>query len=307
MFSLAISRSPWSTWISTTDWLSATVVKTFVFLVGIVELRSISFSKTPPCVSMPSESGVTSSRTTSLISPLSTPPWIAAPIATTSSGLISRLGSRPKSSATMRCTLGVRVWPPTRMTWSTSEGLRPAGRSASRHGAAVRSIRSATSASKRSRVSVRLMCLGPDASAEMNGRVMVVSFAVESSHLAFSAASLSRCRAMRSWRRSMPVDLLEVVEQPVHDLLVEVLAAEVRVAGRGLDLEDPVAELQDRDVERAAAEVVDGDGLAALAVEAVRERRGRRLVDDAQDLEARRCGRRRAWPGAARRRSTPGP
>ncbi len=143
LLSLAISRSPCRTWISTTDWLSATVVKTLVFLVGIVELRSISFSKTPPCISMPSESGVTSRRTTSLISPFSTPPWIAAPIATTSSGLMSRLGSRPKSSATMRCTFGVRVWPPTRMTWSTSEGFRPAAASASRQGAAVRSIRSA--------------------------------------------------------------------------------------------------------------------------------------------------------------------
>ena len=80
--------------------------------------------------------------------------------------------------------------------------------------------------------------------------------------------------------------LPEVVEQPVHDPLVEVLAAEVRVAGRGVDLEDPVAELQDRDIERAAAEVVDRDGLAALAVEAVGERGGRRLVDDAHHLEA---------------------
>ena len=53
------------------------------------------------------------------------------------------------------------------------------------------------------------MCLGPDASAEMNGSVIVVSVAVESSHLAFSAASFSRWSAMRSWRRSMPVDFLK--------------------------------------------------------------------------------------------------
>ncbi len=51
------------------------------------------------------------------------------------------------------------------------------------------------------------MCFGPEASAEMNGSVSVVSVAVESSHLAFSAASFSRCRAMRSCRRSIPVDL----------------------------------------------------------------------------------------------------
>ena len=43
---------------------------------------------TPPSVSTPSDSGVTSSRSTSFTSPCSTPPWIAAPIATTSSGLM---------------------------------------------------------------------------------------------------------------------------------------------------------------------------------------------------------------------------
>ena len=48
----------------------------------------------------------------------------------------------------------------------------------------------------------------------------------------------------------------------------------------------PFADAQDRDVERAAAEVVDRDLLIAPGlVEAVGERRRGRLVDDAQDLE----------------------
>jgi hypothetical protein len=51
-------------------------------------------------------------------------------------------------------------------------------------------------------------------------------------------------------------------------------------------LEGALADLEDRDVERAAAEVVDGDDLVALLVEAVGERRRRRLVDDAQHFEA---------------------
>ncbi len=42
---------------------------------------------TPPSVSIPSESGVTSSSKTSLHVARSTPPWMAAPMATTSSGL----------------------------------------------------------------------------------------------------------------------------------------------------------------------------------------------------------------------------
>ena len=82
----AISDSPWSTWISTEGWLSSAVENVSDLRVGMVVFRSISFVITPPLVSIPSESGVTSSRSTSLTSPLSTPPWIAAPIATTSSG-----------------------------------------------------------------------------------------------------------------------------------------------------------------------------------------------------------------------------
>ena len=51
--------------------------------------------------------------------------------------------------------------------------------------------------------------------------------------------------------------LLEVVGEPGHDRLVEIVAAEVRVAVRRLHLEDTVADVEDRDIERAAAEVVD--------------------------------------------------
>ena len=74
--------------------------------------------------------------------------------------------------------------------------------------------------------------------------------------------------------------------QPVDDRLVEVVAAEVVVTRGGLDLEDAVADLEDGHVERAAAEVEDEDRLVGLLVEAVGERRGGRLVDDALDVEA---------------------
>ena len=65
--------------------------------------------------------------------------------------------------------------------------------------------------------------------------------------------------------------LLELGQQPFDDALVEVVAAEVRVAVGGLDFEHAFAELEDRDVERAAAQVVDGDLLVGLLVEAVGE------------------------------------
>ena len=80
--------------------------------------------------------------------------------------------------------------------------------------------------------------------------------------------------------------LLELLRQPIDDALVEVVAAEVRVAAGRLHLEGAFAQLQDRDIERAAAEVEHGDRLVAPLFEAVGERGGRRLVNDAQHLQA---------------------
>ena len=58
--------------------------------------------------------------------------------------------------------------------------------------------RSATNCSNLERPRVRTMCLGPLASAVINGRLISVSGTVESSTLAFSAASRRRCSAIRS-------------------------------------------------------------------------------------------------------------
>ena len=104
----------------TTLWLSSVVEKTWLFEVGTVVLRSMILVAIPPCVSTPSESGVTSSSSTSASSPVSTPPWIAAPAATTSSGFTLLFGGLPKISSTLRCTAGMRVMPPTRITSSIS-------------------------------------------------------------------------------------------------------------------------------------------------------------------------------------------
>ena len=87
--------------------------------------------------------------------------------------------------------------------------------------------------------------------------------------------------------------LLELGHDEVDDALVEVFAAQERVAVGGqhfeLHLAVDVGDLDDRDVERAAAQVIDGDLAVALAVlvEAERERRGGRFVDDALDVQAR--------------------
>ena len=152
----------------------------------MVVLRSMSFVKTPPFVSMPSDSGVTSSRRTSFTSPRMTPAWMAAPTATTSSGLTPLCGSLPSSSVTFSCTAGMRVMPPTSTTCSIADASRPASASTCFVGPTVRSSRSAVSSSSFARVSCMSRCFGPSA---MNGRLICVVIVDESSIFAFSAAS----------------------------------------------------------------------------------------------------------------------
>ena len=192
LLSAAIGRSPCRTWISTDGWLSLAVLKISFFLVGMVVLRSIIFVKTPPRVSMPSDSGVTSSRRTSLTSLFRTPPWMAAPMATTSSGLTPLLAGLPKISSASFWTRGIRVMPPTRMTSLISELLSEASRRQLRHGFFERAERCSVSCSSIARLNVFVKCFGPVASAVMNGRLISVEVLEDSSHFAFSAASFKR-------------------------------------------------------------------------------------------------------------------
>ena len=80
--------------------------------------------------------------------------------------------------------------------------------------------------------------------------------------------------------------LAEFVDQPLDDALVDVVAAEVSVAIGGLNLDDAFADFQNRNVEGAAAEVIDGNHFVLAFVEAVGKGGSRRLVDDALDVEA---------------------
>ena len=81
--------------------------------------------------------------------------------------------------------------------------------------------------------------------------------------------------------------VLELRREVRHEALVPVVATEVVVAGGRLDLDDAVADLEQRHVERASTEVEHQDRLLLLAlVEAVGERCRGRLVDDAQHVEA---------------------
>ena len=149
-----ISRSPCRTWMSTDGWLSSAVVNTSVRWMGMVVLRSMSRVITPPLVSMPSDRGVTSRSSTSFTSPTRTPAWTAAPMATTSSGLTFLEGSRPAISLASSTTAGIRVEPPTRITWSTSPRVSPASFTACSNGVRQRASRSAVSSWNFARLSV---------------------------------------------------------------------------------------------------------------------------------------------------------
>jgi hypothetical protein len=179
-------------------WLSEAVENVWLALVGIVVLRSMIGVATPPSVSMPSVSGVTSSSRTSLTSPLSTPAWMAAPMATTSSGFTPLCGSLPKNSCTFCCTerharhaadqddlvdvarlhAGVGERLPHRLQRAVDEVadelLELRARQRDVHVLRPRGVR------------------------VMNGRLISVCCVEESSIFAFSAASFRRCSAVRS-------------------------------------------------------------------------------------------------------------
>ncbi len=105
-------------------------------------------------------------------------------------------------------TLGMRVIPPTKITSSTSPADKPASLSAALQGTIVRSINPSTKASSLARVSLMFRCLGPPASAVIKGRLTSVCVELDSSTLACSAASLRRCRASLSSRKSIACSFL---------------------------------------------------------------------------------------------------
>src|SRR5206468_2543779 len=180
-----MARSPWSTWTSTLVWPSAAVVKISLFRVGIVVFRSISFVKMPPFVSTPRLRGVTSSRRMSFTSPLRTAAWIAAPSATHCIGSTVRSAGRPRIFSKRDWTAGIRVGPPTRITWFTSRYCHPPSLNAWRIGPSRRFSTGSMSCSSFARVTFFSRCTGcPDFWA-MKGKLIVVSVALVNSILAF--------------------------------------------------------------------------------------------------------------------------
>ena len=254
-----ISDSPWATWISTDGWLSSAVVKVSDFRVGMVVLRSMSFVKTPPCVSMPSESGVTSRSRTSLTSPFRTPAWMAAPTATTSSGFTPLCGSLPMSSFTFAWTAGIRVIPPTSTTCVDVGGgqTRIRERLLRRlDGALEQVVRELVELRARELEVEVLRALG---SRRDEGQVDLRRHRRGELDLRLLARLVEALQRHRVLTEVDSLIALELRDHPVDDRLVEVVAAEVVVPVRRLDVVDALAELEHGDVEGAPAEVEDED------------------------------------------------
>ena len=82
------------------------------------------------------------------------------------------------------------------------------------------------------------------------------------------------------------IGALELADHPLHDALIEVIAAQAVVAGSGQNLDDTVVNIQNGDIKRAAAQVIDHDLLALLLIHAVGKGGSGRLVDDTLHVKA---------------------
>ncbi len=103
--------------------------------------------------------------------------------------------------------------------------------------------------------------------------------------MASITARRSVCTASPSCERSSPHSDCDIFERDPQQAVVDVVAAQVRVAVGGQDFEDAVLQLQDGDVEGAAAQIVDGDDAFLALVETVGQRGRGRFVDQAQHFE----------------------
>ncbi len=172
-------------------WPSLKVVKSCALAVGIVELRSMTRSTSPPIVSRPSDSGVTSSSSRSplVALPASALAWIAAPSATTSSGFRLVSGGLPNSAPMASRTPGMRVEPPTITTPCTSCADTLASRSTRLSRRSVVAVSSAVAASNSAR-STSSSCAWPSTS-----KATLTSSASLSASLARRASVCTRRRS----------------------------------------------------------------------------------------------------------------
>ena len=79
----------------------------------------------------------------------------------------------------------------------------------------------------------------------------------------------------------------KLIGQVIDDHQVKIFAAQECIAICGLHLKHAVANFENRNIKRAATQIIDRDSLAiGLFVQAISQSCRRRLIYDAQDLKA---------------------
>ena len=81
------------------------------------------------------------------------------------------------------------------------------------------------------------------------------------------------------------VGLFELLDQVIHHAQIKVVASQEGITIGGAYLEDSFAYIQDGNIEGAAAEVVDRDGLILFLVQPICQGGSGRFVNDAQHLK----------------------
>ena len=78
---------------------------------------------------------------------------------------------------------------------------------------------------------------------------------------------------------------LQIFERDAQQPVIDIVAAEMGIAVGCEHLENPVVQLENRDIERAAAEIVDRDDAFLALVQSVGQRRGGRFVHQPQNFQ----------------------
>ena len=162
----------------------------------------------------------------SFTSPESTPAWMAAPTATTSSGLTVRFGSFPKYFFTDSTIAGMRVWPPTMTISSICFGSSFASARHLRVGSSDRSISDATICSSLARESLMARCFGPVWSAAEKAKIELSSMLESEINLPFLTADQTgpkhlAIKLSRAKLEQMVASLIERSLEPTRKCLAD--------------------------------------------------------------------------------------
>ena len=234
---------------------------------------------------MPSECGVMSTSTAPTSAPAMMAAWIAAPMATHRSGLTSWWAGWPSRSSSSWLTSGVRVLPPT----STTLSICRAGQVG-----IVQGPLHAVHGAVQQRLNQLLVLLAADLHVQVQRLAVLLGdeLLLDAGERVIRQLPLGRLDGPQHAGLGdqvgaqidavlLPGTVADVLEQQI----VEVVAAELRVAVAGQHLDDAFLGLHDGHVEGAAAEVVDEHAAQLALAGVVGQRGGGRLVEDAHHFQ----------------------